>query len=323
MVSTVTVYLIIFLILVFLFVYVRPKRNISETQLSSSNFPARSLFLSNQPRLLSDRSLLLSEKCKQGRYILLPSTGIFFSDPDPKIYNKELASALLAVAFNVEISNCKNMGTIPSMTDFDVQIPIKGKTITGEDRMLGYFFYCTFRKTCIISFTGTFYLDEWYKDSEISQVSPNLLNNYQEGVLMHKGFYQLYMGIADVIRELTKYTSIKKLYITGHSLGAAMSTVCAYDLAALNPVVYNFASPRVFNPLGADIYKKNIQSCFRVANSEDMVTTFPLPILKNTFYEHVDFPIEFTNNLDAIWFNHTYAYLKHYNLAAKGWEPPV
>jgi triacylglycerol lipase len=272
----------------------------------------------------------ISQKCKLGRWILLPSLDPFYSGKDPKIYDTDLATCLLAIAFNVEISNCKNMGgEPPRMKDFDFQLPLIGRSFLGIPRMIAYIFYSTSRNIAIISFTGTFYADEWLEDLDVTQVAPTMLNNYKKGVLMHKGFYDIYTsGVVSTMKEIwflmNKFAPAPKIFITGHSLGGAMASVCAYDLASFNPVIYTFASPRVFNPAGAGIFNAGIPASFRVFNTEDIFPTVPPPLSTGgTFYEHVNNGETFTDNADIIWLNHTYTYLKYFGLATGSWIPPV
>lgn len=267
----------------------------------------------------------LSQKCKMGKYLISPDLSPLNKHQEG--YDNKIATIMMAVAFNVEISNCTNMGPLPKMSQFDVQLPLYGKSFLGIPRMFAYFLYSTIYNVGIFSFTGTFYMDEWAKDMEDKQVVPSDLQNYKSGILIHEGFYTIYQSMIPEIRGALKFLKPgAKLFITGHSLGGAMATVCAFDLASYNPAVYSFASPRVFNPAGADQYKKMLPNSYRVFNTEDLVTTVPLPVgTKSTspVYEHVDDGYSFTNNLGEVWFNHTYAYLHYYGLADKNWMPPV
>lgn len=68
-----------------------------------------------------------------------------------------------------------------------------------------------------------------------------------------RGFMRLYestrLSILNKLDELTQSGSVPRIIITGHSLGAALATVCATDLMGMAyPVVlYTYASPRVGN----------------------------------------------------------------------------
>jgi hypothetical protein len=75
-------------------------------------------------------------------------------------------------------------------------------------------------------------------------------------------------------------STIKSINISGHSLGAALATIAAYQ-ASISPnslpiSLYTFASPRVGNLAFAQKMKRNSRiECFRIANSEDKVQEVP------------------------------------------------
>jgi len=76
----------------------------------------------------------------------------------------------------------------------------------------------------------------------------------------------------------------KKLYITGHSLGGAMATLCAYRLSdhpeATVDFLCTFGSPRVGN---RDCVKSISVLHHRYVNNNDVVTTVPPALLT---YKH-------------------------------------
>ncbi|WP_228036039.1 hypothetical protein [Microcystis sp. LEGE 00066] len=82
-----------------------------------------------------------------------------------------------------------------------------------------------------------------------------------------------------IIDELNNDSSISSIYISGHSLGAALATIATYHLAQKinHPIyLYSFASPRV----GNDAFEQNLKEktnvkCYRLANSEDSVPNVP------------------------------------------------
>jgi len=102
---------------------------------------------------------------------------------------------------------------------------------------------------------------------------------------VHKGFKKEVDELWPMIREdLTpKVLGKRKVWVTGHSLGAAMATIvaarCTLDETLADTVVgelYTYGSPRV----GWNKYCKSLPvPHFRWRNNNDIVTTVPLAIM--------------------------------------------
>jgi len=94
---------------------------------------------------------------------------------------------------------------------------------------------------------------------------------------VHIGFKNAFDDIKDAITaELRKHLGKMPLYITGHSLGAALATVAVQEIEEeFNDQVaacYTFGSPRV----GDGKYEKAIKVPFyRIVNTTDIVTLVP------------------------------------------------
>lgn len=106
-------------------------------------------------------------------------------------------------------------------------------------------------------------------------------------VWVHTGFLKAYVCIqkevADVVTQITQRTENDEqtwtCYITGHSLGGALSTLCAYDLAVqgkIDPIVcYNFGSPMVGNQAFTESFNDLVPRCWRIVNEKDAVSQVP------------------------------------------------
>ncbi|MBK9923966.1 MAG: lipase family protein [Anaerolineales bacterium] len=97
--------------------------------------------------------------------------------------------------------------------------------------------------------------------------------------MVHKGFVGAYKSIeGEVLRAVEKLDGIP-LYITGHSLGAALATVATQYLERHRKIrdqiaaCYTFGSPRVGNNQFDRDFKSTI---YRVINTTDIVTVIPL-----------------------------------------------
>jgi hypothetical protein len=85
--------------------------------------------------------------------------------------------------------------------------------------------------------------------------------------------------------------AVTSLTICGHSLGAALATLLALDVAVnavdtdfnFPPSVYTYASPRTGDSTFVNLYNHAVPDTVRIANRVDLVPKLPLPPL----YEHV------------------------------------
>ena len=99
---------------------------------------------------------------------------------------------------------------------------------------------------------------------------------------VHNGFMKAYESVAeDIKKDLLELKDVP-LYVTGHSLGAALATVATQNLEHdhryprfrdMIAACYTFGSPRVGNSHYAQEFKSPI---YRVVNTTDVVTTVPL-----------------------------------------------
>ena len=96
--------------------------------------------------------------------------------------------------------------------------------------------------------------------------------------LVHSGFRKEVDKLWDDIALLQHKHQKKELWITGHSLGAAMATICTSRMEEYTPVkqLTTFGSPRV----GTRKFVKNISTPhLRFVNNNDLVTKVPLFIM--------------------------------------------
>jgi hypothetical protein len=110
--------------------------------------------------------------------------------------------------------------------------------------------------TAVVSFRGTEDLTNWITNIDTIRTSYPLC----DGCGVHQGFYSAeQQALPQVMEALTavmaQYPSASVL-VTGHSLGAALATLTALDIAHQQPsydvTLWNFGSPRIFDEYGAD-----------------------------------------------------------------------
>lgn len=165
-----------------------------------------------------------------------------------------------------------------------------------------------------IIFRGTKRFIEWFKDANVQLVSyanGRDKNDKQvesdqeivEGIVQKKqssiaipgfksdfgfttaGFRGIYVSLREkLILALKNKPANCKLFVTGHSLGGALATLAIPDILKntqfSNPeniALYTFASPRSGDRHFASSFQKLGVQHWRIANTEDIVTTLPFP----------------------------------------------
>lgn len=99
--------------------------------------------------------------------------------------------------------------------------------------------------------------------------------------LVHRGFkHSVDLIWDDLSKLLKKYGSNRRVWCTGHSLGAAMATLittrCCRTEGIKNPVLFTFGSPRVGNGEYVGFMQGLDIEHYRWVNNEDIVTRNPI-----------------------------------------------
>jgi triacylglycerol lipase len=171
-------------------------------------------------------------------------------------------------------------------------------------------FIASSKADIFLVFRGTMTPLELLRDFRIN------LSSYPYAALgkVHDGFIRVYDEFRTPILDCLKRIGRgKRLYIAGHSLGAALATLAAPDISSStvfkSPAVYTYGSPRVGDRAFADGYNRISRGCsYRIANTCDLVVSlpFPVPFLNfiGGFFTHVDEPVEFTAQEEDVEKNH-------------------
>lgn len=159
-------------------------------------------------------------------------------------------------------------------------------------------------------FRGTMTPTEWLRDFNV-HLTPYPYRSFGK---VHDGFLQVYdIFHAAICDALSGIRARGRLFIAGHSLGAALSILAAPDIAAHTPFstpeIHTFASPRVGDRDFVDAYNKAFTGrSFRIANTSDIVPSMPFPVpflgFIGGYFTHVDVPVEFTTQLEDVEKNH-------------------
>ena len=178
---------------------------------------------------------------------------------------------------------------------------------------------------------------EWLDDATVEHVPfvPDAAAPGKTWGVTTKGFDGLYSQIIpEVIAALQKLknaNNLSSLFVTGHSLGAALAHLVAAGIKAhlgLNPISYTFSGPRTGDLAFAQAFLASGLQTWRIINTEDIVPAVPISsnqlgrttatsIFLNTLihglpagFSHIGYPIAVTfdqsrvddnHNLDNLW----------------------
>jgi triacylglycerol lipase len=111
-----------------------------------------------------------------------------------------------------------------------------------------------------------------------------LFKRTYENAKVHKGFAAAYRSVAqEIVSEVTRLQGLRRrpVYLTGHSLGGALATLCSLDLwitAGLSRrqiFVSTFGSPRVGNEAFRSVYNRVVPMHWRLVVVSDMIAQLP------------------------------------------------
>lgn len=174
--------------------------------------------------------------------------------------------------------------------------------MTGRSSWIGYVAVCQDkeeiarlgRRDVVIAFRGTATCLEWLENLRATLTDlPGYAGPDRSGPMVERGFFSLYTSrsptcpsLQGMIREeisriIQSYGDEPlSLTITGHSLGAALAILSAYDITttfANSPMVtvISFGGPRVGNRSLRHQLEKSGTRVLRIVNSDDPITKVP------------------------------------------------
>jgi predicted lipase len=163
----------------------------------------------------------------------------------------------------------------------------------------------------VVAFRGTEDVLEWIRDFEFGRAAHAQCDPAATRVDCEDGFSAIYRTCAsDIFAALARAAAGTSaplpVFITGHSLGAALATLLAFDLGCrvfagqapglARPVLYTFASPLVGDAAFARAFGTLVPETYRIVNEPDLVPRLPPPVLG---YEHVGAVVSVSSNENA------------------------
>lgn len=183
-------------------------------------------------------------------------------------------------AYRAELHLTKESGGFTSAFGEHYQV-FKRYTVDGEFALT--IFKSRSDDSYILAFKGTSSSLDALVDGEAESVHPPFAI---EGVEVHRGFLEYYNRFHESIWADLTPLNISQLYVTGHSMGSAISTLFCYDSYYNHPDLsskirhINFASPRVGNKAFAEDYiAKDGDKTLRIINYLDIVPDVPTNVL--------------------------------------------
>lgn len=204
---------------------------------------------------------------------------------------------------------------------------------TKLEPLFGVLWWDSVKKVAYIIFRGTYNITEWIEDFNYNQESLPKIPTKNNQVLfdlgpvvqkmtnkpmIHDGFLEIYTKFQQDLLAQLKILSPNQIIISGHSMGAAIATICGIDIIQIsdypNPIVYNFASPRIGNFEFSEFVKTLNLKVYRIVNTLDVIPQLPPPICPNFnnpkqpyYFDHCGEAKYFTGNWKSIVNNHLMA----------------
>lgn len=167
-----------------------------------------------------------------------------------------------------------------------------------------------------IAFRGTQTQIEWWQNLQARQRVYTEPDSLKQHGWVHEGYFKLVRNqisplLLEAVRQLDPTVPC---YITGHSLGGAIATLAAMEVALAVPQIreqiqlYTYAAPRVGDRLFAQAHSQLIPNSYRIVNLSDSVPLVPPIKIENRFatanYAHVGQKWSFTTQFGDVLLNH-------------------
>jgi triacylglycerol lipase len=194
-------------------------------------------------------------------------------------------------------------------TAFDRELRELLRSRTQREKGLPLGFIARAGDEVFVVFRGTMTMGEVLRDLKVRLVP----YPYGKAGWVHEGFIATYDLVRKVLIDSLAVLPGKSLYVSGHSLGAAIATLAILDIVSSTPFrtpfLYTFGSPRVGDRAFAAEHNRTMGSrSFRIANTADLIVSMPLPVpflgFFGGYFTHVETPVDFTVQEESSERNH-------------------
>ncbi|WP_116316678.1 lipase family protein [Bacillus subtilis] len=221
------------------------------------------------------------------------------------IFNSKTAIFLAAMSYQTYPFFLEGKLTLPE--GFKLRYTIRAFADVENPMEEVFGFIAESQDQIVIAFRGyAAYPKDLLASYDIFQVPYPYVKN---GGKTSRGFTCLYQSTRNnLIRQINKLSTSKKLFVTGHNYGGALATLAALDIAANtgfnHPFLYTYGSPRIGDPVFASQFNKVVKNSIRIVNIHDSFPTFPAkkyppPFTEEGLYYHhvkTKYPISFQLN---------------------------
>mmetsp|Transcript_5531 Transcript_5531/g.6494 ORF Transcript_5531/g.6494 Transcript_5531/m.6494 type:complete len:303 (-) Transcript_5531:1927-2835(-) len=214
---------------------------------------------------------------------------------DACLYNQALAEEMVAYA---SAASCANRTLIEKWKckvclsgngKFISAPPPLSNVIVFEDKQRVNQAFVGFdhnNKRIIVSFQGTVNVKETLEDLDVIPVK-----SYCVKCKVHSGFFNAFQSIGksiiSIVGKYSKRYKSKSIFLTGHSLGAAMACHAALHLHEIDQEYiltgYTFGQPRLGNKHFSYFMREKVPHWFRIVNFKDPIPAL-VPKIDSLFY---------------------------------------
>ena len=213
-------------------------------------------------------------------------------------YNPELSykmAILSAVAYDQpHPQRCLDQ-YLPS-TKFQLQTVVTKKCDFLDNKCAGYVAVSHSLRVLVVAFRGTESICQLINELVATILTPpqDVLNGKVQAYFK-TAFEDLWQCMEPKVKALVSKNPSYEVWVTGHSLGAALASLASASLASYNIaarqniILYTFGSPRVGDYKYSLQHDQLVNNNWRVVNFDDIVPHLPpliLPTIKSGPYHH-------------------------------------